>query len=307
MISNREDTNNTAGPDRWRQRLGPELLGLALVRDLLQTPREIQQASSALPQRDETCRTVNLITANLWHDFPRYKNITQRLEVFSRLAVEERADVLLLQEASRTPHLHVPEWIAHRLGMDFIYAPANGHPAIGFEEGLAVASRYPLSKPMLRRLGGTSQRSLVHRLALGVSVETPCGSLQVFSVHLGLAARQNFRQLRDLRTWVDEFDPEIPVLIGGDFNAAEDSPQIRHARQSWIDTYRKINPYADATTHTLRWPWGSIIKQHRLDYMFFRNGSKSWQVLDSRHISSAEMPHSDHHAVFTKVAPTHLL
>ncbi len=283
-------------------RIGPELFKLALVREIMQPPVEIQHMRRLDSSVSENCRPLNFITANLWHDWPRFKNITQRLEAFASLAAAENADILLLQEAARTPHLHASEWIAQYLDMHLLYAPSNGHPGIGFEEGLAILSRFPLSRPSLRRLGGSSKRSFVHRMALGASVETPCGEFRVFSVHLGLNARQNYRQVHDLTTWVAMIDHQTPVLIGGDFNAAEDSPQIQHARRVWTDTFRRLHPHSEAVTHTLRWPWGGILKEHRLDYIFLHNPQQSWSVLDSRHLTSPKMPHSDHHAVFTRLA-----
>ena len=49
--------------------------------------------------------TLTIMSANLWHDWPRYWRLEQRLETFARLVEAERVDILLLQEVSRTPTL----------------------------------------------------------------------------------------------------------------------------------------------------------------------------------------------------------
>ncbi len=249
------------------------------------------------------CQAITALSANLWHDWPRRRGLLERLESFAQLVETEKADVVLLQEVSRTRELRVDEWLAHRLGMAYAYSRANGHEAaIGFEEGLAVFSRFPLIKPHLRQLGiGTNP--FVRRLALGATVDTPCGGLLAFSVHLGLRRRHNAIQLSHLRAWVAEIAGARPALIGGDFNATERSSQIAHTQRTWLDTFRHLHPQADGTTHELRWPWGGLLYRHRLDYIFLHSGERSWNVLEARHVDAPGGPHSDHRAVLVRLAP----
>lgn len=165
------------------------------------------------------------MTANLWHDWPRQRRLLSRLEAFAAMVQRERVDVLLLQEVSRTPDLHVDAWLGQQLGMAYVYARANGdEAALGFEEGLAVFSRFALTAPRLRQLQ-PEPLPFVRRLALGVTVRTSWGEIPAFSVHLALARRQNAAQLDDLRRWIGD----APAIIGGDFNAHETTPQIQGA------------------------------------------------------------------------------
>jgi endonuclease/exonuclease/phosphatase family metal-dependent hydrolase len=213
-----------------------------------------------------------------------------------------RADILLLQEVARTPKLRADEWLSDRLGMGYIYSRANGHETgIGFEEGLAIFSRYPLAEPQVRQLG-TGSNPFMRRLALGATMEAPCGKLLTFSVHLGLLRQQNANQLAHLRHWVRRAAGELPALVGGDFNAHETSPQITQARSTWLDTFRCLHPQADGTTHKLRWPWGGILHQARLDYIFLHNeGQTRWRMVEARHLDAPDGPHSDHRAVLAKL------
>jgi endonuclease/exonuclease/phosphatase family metal-dependent hydrolase len=246
--------------------------------------------------------TITVISANLWHDWPLRRKLPDRLETFAQLVESEGADVVLLQEVMRSPGICVDVWLADRLGMAYAYTPANGDEgAIGFEEGLAVFSRFPILTPQCKPLGKRS--SFFHRLALGAEVKSPFGSLFAISVHLGLLKNRNRDQWDDLQNWVTDMSGGRTALIGGDFNMPEETEQIRQAQKLWIDTFRLINPKQDATTHELRLPWGPSFMRRRLDYIFLQPGPTFWTVLEARHLETPHEPHSDHRAVMARLTP----
>lgn len=285
------------------------LPGLRALRPALKRVQAVAEPAGRLYVRTPPAGTqteeppaITILSANLWHDWPKHRRIAERLESFAGLVEAERADVLLLQEVSRTPALHVDAWLAGRLNMGSIYSRANGHEAaIGFEEGLAIFSRYPLLDFHLRQLG-TRSNPFVRRLALGAEVATPFGTFLAFSVHLGLRRKRNVIQMSDLRDWVEEIAGLRPTLIGGDFNAHERSTQIAQIQRHWLDTFRHLHPEKDAATHELRWPWGGLLRRHRLDYIFLGPGNHSWQVLETRHVDAPDGLHSDHRAVLARLA-----
>ena len=243
---------------------------------------------------------ITILTANLWHDWPRYRNLRDRLECFVKLVKEERVDIVLLQELARTQEFAADEWLSKQLGMSYVYSRANGHShGIGFEEGLAVYSRFPIRKPRLAQLSD-QQNPFFRRIALGTSIETSLGEFVAFSVHLGINGRQNETQISRLINWVEHQSGNVSAVIGGDFNARENTPQIRHAQESWQDTYRNLNPGEDGFTHEIHWPWGGILKRSRLDYLFLRKGDLPWKVLEARHIEIKGCPVSDHKPVLIK-------
>jgi endonuclease/exonuclease/phosphatase family metal-dependent hydrolase len=294
-------------------KLGRRLFHLPLLRTLKPAARRIFQVSEPAgsishhhqPNCDtsDRCDGLRVISANLWHDYPRRRRLLERLESFACLVEEQQADILLLQEVSRTSDMWVDRWLSERLCMAYFYARANGHAAaIGFEEGLAVFSRFPIHTPTLQELGH-KPNPFVRRLALGANVETPCGKLMAFSVHLGLPRRHNARQLNHLTEWVSRVAGGGSALVGGDFNAHETSPQILSAQAGWLDTFRIHHPAMDGMTHTLRWPWGTPLLRSRLDYIFLHPGETRWQVLEARHIENDHLPHSDHKAVLIHLMP----
>jgi endonuclease/exonuclease/phosphatase family metal-dependent hydrolase len=269
------------------------------------TKQLIFHATPVTQRITQPCKPITIISANLWHDWPRHRQLLPRLSAFAKLAESEAADIVLLQEVSRTNKLKVDEWLAERLEMGYAYARANGHETgIGFEEGLAVFSRFPLEIPQWHQLG-ESAFQLAQRMALGANVKTPCGNLMVFSVHLGISMKENRHQLKRLQDWIRSTTKEHTALIGGDFNAHENRSQIRHIQRQWLDVFRYINPEDDGTTHEIRWPWGKSLRRHRLDYLFLQKGQVQWNVLDAHHISAevGKGIHSDHRAVLARLVP----
>jgi endonuclease/exonuclease/phosphatase family metal-dependent hydrolase len=257
-----------------------------------------------LPQQlpSQACGLITVMTANLWHDFPLYRRQEERLEHFARLVEQVGADILLLQEVSRRPALQVDRWLAERLGMSFVYSRSNGHLEIGFEEGLAIFSRFPFTSPPLLHQLSRSCNPFVRRMVLATEVQTSCGPLLALSVHLALSRSQNARQLAGLADWIERFSPGQALVVGGDFNASEHSRQIRHARSQWTDTFRHLHPQADGTTHAIHSPWGTPWLRHRLDYIFLRAGPTPWEVVEARHLGLSPHPHSDHLSVLARLA-----
>jgi endonuclease/exonuclease/phosphatase family metal-dependent hydrolase len=250
---------------------------------------------------DQGSPGIAVISANLCHDWPRYRRIAERLEDFARLVEENGAEIVLLQEVARTPQLLVDQWLAERLNMGYVYSRANGHHrGIGFEEGLAIFSRYPIGQPYLKKLG-CSKNPFVRRLALGAQIQTPYGPILAFSVHLGLAPKQNRLQFTHLKDWVAEAAQDAPALIGGDFNAPETRRHMREARSSWLDIFRAHNPEADGFTHEISLPWGKVMRKARLDYLFLKPGKEDWRVLDAQHLFPPRRKHSDHRAVYARL------
>jgi endonuclease/exonuclease/phosphatase family metal-dependent hydrolase len=244
-----------------------------------------------------------VVSANLWHDWPRQRRWRLRLETLAQLVEKEGADVVLLQEVTRTPDARADEWLADRLGMDCLYARANGHAAsIGFEEGVAVLSRYPLDSPQLHQFR-SRVNPFVRRVALGAMIATPHGPVGAVSLHLSVWPSHNARQVAALPGWVGRLTGPHPAVVGGDFNAPEHRPGWGPARANWVDTFRHVFPHADGATHALRWPWGRVWRHQRLDYIFLHPGERRWLVLDARHVETPNQPHSDHKAVVAHIAP----
>ncbi len=275
------------------------------VISVAQSAGHVSMQSEAYPVPSESCDTYNVLSANLWHDWPRFKDLEKRLEAFANLVESERIDLILLQEVARVATFNADEWLSERLKMAYVYARANGAQKIGFEEGLGVFSRFPLKRlPYIRQMS-QAHNPFSRRLALGVEVDTPCGEIMAFSAHLSLTRNQNAKQLRGLHRWIHEMSAGRCVIIGGDFNVPEHTRQIQHVRSTWLDTFREIHQDGHSPTHEIHWPWGGVFLSHRLDYIFLQPGKPAWTVLDVQHVDAPGGPHSDHRAVLARLMPIH--
>ena len=291
---------NWIGHDRL-----PEFAKVAM--SVAKSAGQVSLQSEPYPIPAEGCGFMTVISANLWHDFPRHRELQKRLESFAELVQSEKADLIMLQEVARTETLYADEWLGGRLQMAHVYTRANGSRKLGFEEGLGIYSRFPMKKlPFVQQMS-QAHNPFSRRVALGVEVDTPCGEIVAVSAHLGLARKQNAKQLRELHGWVNELSSGRSAIIAGDFNAPEHTHQIKNVRSYWQDTFREIYEHEPASTHEIKWPWGGVFLSHRLDYIFLQPGEPSWHVVDVRHIDAHDGPHSDHRAVLARLAPKHLV
>ncbi len=268
----------------------------------LATRRHPVSAGGQASRPPQPAEGLVALTANLHHDWPRHRRLTERLELFAELAEQEGASILLLQEVMRRADFCAAAWLARRLDMAYVYAPANGHrDALGFEEGLAILSRYPIEANAVQTFG-LENGSIVRRVALAAKLSTPLGSLWAFSAHLSLRPRRNRAQLRRLERWVADLAGGLPALIGGDFNAIERSVQMQRAQQIWLDAYRVWHPDGRESTHALGGPLGKKMFPRRLDYLFLRPGSSLWRIAGAEHPQRPDgRHHSDHRPVLARL------
>ena len=259
---------------------------------------QIQTQVQPSSLRRGTEDTLVVVSANLWHDWPRHRNLPARLEAFARTVEREGADLVLLQEVARLPDLQCDSWLADRLGMSSVYVRVNGHvDAIGFEEGLTILSRNPISNFQSIKLE-PARLPMINRMALGAQVSMESGSFWTFTTHLAIFNHPNMSQLAHLRSWVTAITGNSMAIIGGDFNAGESTEQIRSARTHWIDLYRRRNPTELGNTLYIKTPMGLIGR--RLDYLFLHQGEPNWQVQDAHHVYGEE-PYSDHASVLARL------
>lgn len=282
--------------NRWIAAFKPRLRALLGPRDGI-VVRSWPESVLVSRRRDD----LIVLTANLWHDWPWRRRLPERLEAFAELVEAEGVDLVLLQEVARWRDMRVDEWLGDRLGMAYAYSPANGHvSSIGFEEGPAILSKFPLRLVHNLQLD-SSAIAFVRRKALAAQALTPGGPLWTSSVHLSLMAGANGGQLMQLDRWADERAKSAPVLVGGDFNAPESSARIQAMEGRWRDLFRHLHPSKDGATHAVSWPWGGPLLRQRLDYLFLHHGSQSAEVLEARLIHAEGELKSDHSFVLARL------
>jgi endonuclease/exonuclease/phosphatase family metal-dependent hydrolase len=176
-----------------------------------------------LADRDDTLRVLSF---NVWHGYPGPGAREERYQHIRDLVVESGADVVLLQEAWSTRRFgSLAERLSRELDLGYAYARANGSLRyLGFEEGLAILSRHPISE--VRRLAlGPRMPPWEMRAALGAVVTVPGGEpLEVWNTHLSHS--DAFAREGQARALAAALAGSRIALLGGDFNAAAGSAAV---------------------------------------------------------------------------------
>ena len=136
------------------------------------------------------------------------------------------ADIALLQECDRfllrSGMVHQPRALARLLGENVtcrFYGPLKFGP---FAFGNAVLSRVPVTKTFHVKLWASGGEP---RGALGIRTS---GGLTVWNTHLGLRDDWRETQLAALADAIRAEGGGAPVIVGGDFNARLDAPEVQN-------------------------------------------------------------------------------
>ena len=275
---------------------GAVVFGLLVVLVLacsVSTPGDVVRGCFAqcAPNAGERSSAFKIITLNIYHGFPWFRNVRGRLNLIAKQLNEVDPDFVLLQEVPWLSDVGwASEYLSDRAKLNYAYLRGNGNmQTIRFEEGLAILSRYPLTEERFTEL---SPRNGVfeHRIALAVTAQTPVGPIRLVTTHLAWdwTNSVNAGQTASLEAFLAGL-PSHPTILAGDFNAREDSPQIKKLTQSWVDAFRYINKHSFSATCCLS-P-GDLDKPDpgrpfaRVDYVFLRDHeSMRWEILNARPI-----------------------
>lgn len=216
-------------------------------------------------------KPLRILSLNMFHGHPDFTQFEQRTALLSQEIGRLAPDILLLQEVPWvSQHALMAQQLAEQNGFNYVYLRANGnHQLIGFEEGVAIFSQYPLkqiSYTELQPVAGLFES----RIVLHATVETPHGDIDLFVTHLtSNKASVNAAQVESLLAFV-QTEATHPAIIAGDFNAVEDSPQMIKLAEIWQDSYRLAYPDELGPTccisDLVNSPTTEL--QERVDYLF---------------------------------------
>jgi endonuclease/exonuclease/phosphatase family metal-dependent hydrolase len=270
-----------------------------------------QGCSTALQSPGNTLRVMSM---NVLHDFPRFQHLARRLDLVADVIRREGVDVVLLQEIPWNRRLgNGADYVARQLGYNYLYLRANGNRhTIFFEEGEAILSRYPLKDASFVELAPRAG-FFEHRVTLHAAAATPWGDVDLFATHLTTGeASVNQAQVSSLQAFVNGTG-SAPALVGGDFNAGEDSPSIEMLAHEWVDTHGVANPGDAGLTCCVDDLAAGPDKplEKRIDYLFLvpRGEQRlrvkgAWQVLQTP-VRTADgwLWASDHVGVLAELDP----
>jgi endonuclease/exonuclease/phosphatase family metal-dependent hydrolase len=173
------------------------------------------------------------------------------------------ADVLLMSELdwgmARTENRFIARDIASALGLNYAFAPCYVAltKGVGVEKdvdgenaeslhGNALFSRYPLlrvhslSLPNGKDKMKGAEKRIGSQRAVIADVQHPSGGFRAVSLHLDAHSSQRHRQLqmRRVLTHLDNLNPKLPVLIGGDWNTT--THDASRALYSILGYFRRV-------------------------------------------------------------------
>ncbi len=270
--------------------------------------------------------TLRFVTFNLLHGgiFSELTGDDQALEERLRMTVEGLrvldADVVGLQEASVGRRRgNVTARLAEALGYrHHAHAPAATRPfgsehmrrgvasVLALAEGPALLSRFPIARWAAYELPCCG-RPFDVRVLLQAELETPVGRLAVLSAHTS-GDPCHTRAVADL---VAAHRGPLPVIVMGDFNAADTSPAVwlLTGQGGLVDAFRHANPTAPGFTDGQDVEAGRATAGARIDYVFLAPGARiPGRVVQSRVVlheprraGRVRWP-SDHYGVLADVA-----
>ena len=215
-------------------------------------------------------------------------------EKFTRIAKtinELEIDIVCLQEAAEYWRDGQGDWqsnaakiINDRLRKPFyIYYDWSHLGFAKYREGVAILSRYPLSKQESQYVSDSHDKYNIHsRKVVKACVDVPyIGFINVFSAHLSWIEDGFREQFQRLRTWADNIDSEEikATLLCGDFNitAGTEGYGLVINSHDYEDQFLAVNKQAVFNkifrvndTH-----WKDLLADdYRIDYIFMKKDSQ---------------------------------
>lgn len=247
---------------------------------------EIERVLTSVAQEDFAPRvpaklsSSPLIRATAWNieRGMRFEGIMRVLEEHPDIS---RSDILLLTELdygmARTDNRFVAREIAEKLKLNYVFSPCyiNMNKGSGLEvhttgentqalHGNAVFSRYPLTRAHLLALPNGKDKMRDNEKRLGsqtaaiADVLHPTGTIRLVSLHLDAHStqRHRHRQMKLVLDHLETLRPQLPVLIGGDWNTS--TYNSRRAVYTIMGFFRRVmmgvgNVIRNHYVHPERW------------------------------------------------------
>jgi Endonuclease/Exonuclease/phosphatase family len=166
---------------------------------------------------------LRVVDLNVLHGYPDFVDQEQRFRDTLAALRALAPDIVVLQEAWHTSaHGQLADRLGQALNMDHVYARANGSlRLLGFEEGSAILSRYPITRArrlVLRPRSPWWER----RIALVVSVSLGGEPITVAGTHMKGAVSD-----RQSQSLLGRLPRDGMRLVAGDINAGSESDAAR--------------------------------------------------------------------------------
>ncbi|MBI2039661.1 endonuclease/exonuclease/phosphatase family protein [Candidatus Microgenomates bacterium] len=223
---------------------------------------------------------IKVVSWNIWQG--------HHLKMIISFLKQNNADVIGLQEAIEKDGTNTAAVIAKELGYQCSYHRAVDQTRLGYPQGNAILSRYPIAKSIFHKLSGLSlyknTAETEPRIAVEAKINTGNNMLTVFTVHLAYSHQFKESKMRNLQ--VDNLIKLLPsarAILMGDFNSHPDSLIVTKLNQVMVNADQNLT-VPTWTVYPFNVEGFAETKlRHRLDYIFVSKDIRvrSFRVKDS--------------------------
>ncbi|TDK28735.1 endonuclease/exonuclease/phosphatase family protein [Luteimonas aestuarii] len=243
--------------------------------------------------------TVTVVTLNLYHDRDDWpKRRAQIPGVLGAL----RPDAIVLQEVLQHENLqNQAEWLAAELGYAVYFTSVDPEEKV-HRYGNALLTPHPV----LARDQVALEPRDDGRNAGMLRIDVRGQPVNIYVTHLhhtpgGAALRA--RQIDGLMEFITRTAGDAPSIVGGDFNALADAPELAALTGSgYIDSFGQLHPDASPEATTLNLAWFDTPR--RIDHIYFQRGrfeALRSEILFTQPDETGAWA-SDHHGVLSEFA-----
>jgi endonuclease/exonuclease/phosphatase family metal-dependent hydrolase len=178
---------------------------------------------------------LRILDFNVLHGIPAFEGQEARFQDTLAAFRALSPDILVLQEVWDTSaHGNMAQRLGKALHLNYVYARANGsRPLLGFEEGSAILSRFPILDARRLLLAPRTPWGEC-RITLVATVDLGGRKLIIAGLHCHDQKEEvATAQARSLLARLDQAER---VIVAGDFNAGSDSSAVtQFTRDGFVD------------------------------------------------------------------------
>ena len=238
--------------------------------------------------------TIKLISFNVYFRPIHSELRTQRTIEILR---EFQPDILALQEVSEgwfAAKNNPAEVIAKELHYFIQQCEFESFKPF-FSSGLAILSKWPIQKKECHQF---EKNNLFNTKGfMKADINTSFGEIVVVNLHMAATQRKSIKhpQMKQLVTFLNTFDSDIPLFLVGDFNEIPESDELSFLIDKVSELQNLYNFFEDGKKNTAV-SYGKACDDndgHRVDYIFFSK-QNSFRVLFGQIYSPLPPYPSDH-------------
>lgn len=236
--------------------------------------------AGTLPDQPAKKQRFKVMTYNIHHCNPPSAGDKIDVEAIAKVINAEKPDFVALQEVDVNTERsgkgkNQAQQLAELTGMKFYFSKAIDHQ--GGDYGVAVLTKFPIVDSAKFALPIRPELKEEDRTIAAVTVKLPDNRKLIFaSTHLGLKEPNRIHQAETIMKHFG--DAELPMILGGDFNATPDSPVIAYFDKYFTRSCSDCKPTIPVE-----------VPKKTIDFIMHKQGSKlksaNTKVIDEKYAS----------------------